>query len=469
MMRHSFKGCFSQIVQRLLPGKEQTPGQISKFYKIALTTAGTLAIAGCTQQLVAGRSIAYNKAVETTNNQQILLNAVRASKRYPMHFTGISSVTGSSPISGEIGVDIPVIGAAKSSFVASPSISLSSGTSHELAVLNTQDFYQAILSPIDVDTVVNYTRRGWPLEVLTYLFVQDVGINKEYFTGEIFDSLRTFCNNQDFAKKNRICTKIDERFSQIKSECEESIRDKIILADNDPSKSCFTGVYEVFKSLDLKVKSKIDDSNGVKSIKTITEIGKKTKEETVTEPKKETILVLEFMNFNQSPEKCNIGKIELDNCERKEFPFSTSPDNPGFLSADDPTETNETKENTDGEEDKKSEILTIELRSPQGMIFYLGEIIDAHESKKNTRDILIDNGFCRPHDLFSVEKGQGVDGPVSISFESERYTIPHNAKCRNDGNNPSMQTLALITQIFNSRQSRKDLPIGGTLRLVGGS
>ena len=66
---------------------------------IALST-----LAGCAiVDKYSERAVEYNLQAEKTQQQNLLLNIVRASLRRPMQFTGLTSITGNAQASGSIG------------------------------------------------------------------------------------------------------------------------------------------------------------------------------------------------------------------------------------------------------------------------------------------------------------------------------------------------------------------------------
>src|SRR6185503_7299609 len=117
----------------------------------------------------------YNLAVEESQNQMLLLNVVRASKRHPMYFTAISAMRGNITSSAGFGdSSIPVGGGSASAGTIAPNASYSANPSFDLAVLDSKSFTRGILTPVPVETFQYYWDQGWPKELLLNLFVASI-------------------------------------------------------------------------------------------------------------------------------------------------------------------------------------------------------------------------------------------------------------------------------------------------------
>ena len=134
--------------------------------------ATALTLGACSQYGVANRAISVNKGLESANNRMLLLNAVRASKRYPMVFSEVTKIDTSDPVSGSIGLNVPFGGDAASTFVLTPSIDLDSGTQMSIAPLDKQKFTRGITTPTSLKTLNYYLRQGWPPEMLFHMFIR---------------------------------------------------------------------------------------------------------------------------------------------------------------------------------------------------------------------------------------------------------------------------------------------------------
>lgn len=121
----------------------------------------------------ADRAVEYNQQVADAQNRQVLLNILRAAHRQPMQFTELSTIAGGSTATGALSLSVPFGGDA-SAYSASPSISLEGRQDFTLVNLNTQEFYNGILTPVSPKTLAHYLSEGWPAEIVLTLLVSSV-------------------------------------------------------------------------------------------------------------------------------------------------------------------------------------------------------------------------------------------------------------------------------------------------------
>jgi hypothetical protein len=137
-----------------------------------------------------GRYAQINRSSEKARNESILLNIVRASQHVPLNFVTISRVSGST--SATMGGGLPnfitgpfAIGTSgdklapsitRDATVNSTTLNASTNASNsfDLSLLESKDFYSALLSPVDLPTLNYFIRQGYPHELLYWLFADAV-------------------------------------------------------------------------------------------------------------------------------------------------------------------------------------------------------------------------------------------------------------------------------------------------------
>jgi hypothetical protein len=145
-----------------------------------------------------GRAVDFNREAEQAQEEVLLLNIVRASLRRPMQFTSLSSVSGSGTVSG--GVTSGATNVKQTPFISqfpsiNPSVattalsrivtgatsgnaSLSGTATFTVPILDTQEFYQGILTPIPLQAFDYYLQQGFPPELLFDLFVLKIEVTR---------------------------------------------------------------------------------------------------------------------------------------------------------------------------------------------------------------------------------------------------------------------------------------------------
>lgn len=144
-----------------------------------------------------GRAIVYNLQAEQAQQQALLLNVVRASLRRPMQFTGLQTITGTASASGSVAAgataasQTPYISMfnlipANSSSLVSRALtgnlggtaSMSGGPTFTVPVLDTQEFYEGLLTPIPGQLLDLYLQAGYPRDVMFNLVIERIIIKK---------------------------------------------------------------------------------------------------------------------------------------------------------------------------------------------------------------------------------------------------------------------------------------------------
>jgi hypothetical protein len=166
------------------------------FAAVAFALA-SLALAGCAiVDKYADRAVEYNLQAEKSQQQNLMLNIVRASLRRPMQFTTLSSITGTATASGSVTggytnqhqtpyislfpLSVATPGNTQSAISRSVSgtgsgtATMSGGPTFTVPVLDTQEFYNGILTPVSPQIIDYYVQQGFPPELLFDLFVSNV-------------------------------------------------------------------------------------------------------------------------------------------------------------------------------------------------------------------------------------------------------------------------------------------------------
>jgi hypothetical protein len=137
------------------------------------------------------RAIEYNREAEDATLAAMLLNIVRAAQRRPMQFTGLQSVTGTSSTSGSIGGadqkahNTPYLLPPSNTILSraittsgNASASISGGPTFTVPILDTQEFYQGILTPVPLSVIDFFIQEGFPPELLADLFILSIDVTR---------------------------------------------------------------------------------------------------------------------------------------------------------------------------------------------------------------------------------------------------------------------------------------------------
>jgi hypothetical protein len=134
-----------------------------------------------------------NRSAAKARNEGILLNIVRASQNIPLNFITFSKVTGSGLMSTSAG--LPDFGVGPPPLVslvnrqALFSHNVLSGAARvdntfDITLLETKEFYNGLLGPVDLPTLNFFVRQGYSRELLFWLFTASV---RETIAGRTYE------------------------------------------------------------------------------------------------------------------------------------------------------------------------------------------------------------------------------------------------------------------------------------------
>jgi len=137
--------------------------------RAAVASVAMLVTAGCIHLVkFSGEATEFNIQVADAQNKTLLLNVVRAAHRFPMHFTELSTLsgTGTLTVGGTLTVPAGILNGGMSTGAIAPTGSITETPTFNVAVLETQEFYQGMLKSISVDQISNYINEGLQPELV---------------------------------------------------------------------------------------------------------------------------------------------------------------------------------------------------------------------------------------------------------------------------------------------------------------
>jgi hypothetical protein len=156
------------------------------FGRISMVLFAAGCLAACTEVVdltTESRYAQYNRTTDWAKNEAILLNIIRASEKQPLNFLVYQAYTGTATASATAASPGFIIGPARTAsqkqFTFSNStLSVAGSGTGSISVqnLDTQDFYDALLSPVDFTNLYAFQRQGYPRELLFRLFTDFVSL-----------------------------------------------------------------------------------------------------------------------------------------------------------------------------------------------------------------------------------------------------------------------------------------------------
>lgn len=409
----------------------------------------SLFLFGCTQTQLEHSVMSYNKAISEYGNQEILLNAVRASKRHPLYFSHLSSIQGQPAVTGQLAGDFSFSPFKLLGYSVNPSASIKPGFGNaSISALDTEQFNKAILNPVDTQIILNnFLKKGWPMEVVLFMFVQSVKI-PEGNAAPLSDNVKYICMGNSYDQDVEDMRKYCPLFQETQQYCDDprakTRKEKGVtfrIWKNDPEDQC-----EFLKFRDLVLSLKMSEATfaivaGKKKGNKVSKIVKTTKQGVYLDTG-EQINYTE-KRFEQEPRaRDQLLNVKIYDWKNKDHKLL----------------------NKKGQESKIG--VNVVIRSPDGLIYYTGEIIRAQTRpgpKRYSPKIMTSEGALV--DLFKVKQGFGAleNSAVSVSHMGESFSIP---PTKIEGNSHrSMQVLTLIKQVFDLNTKNEDLPQNPVLTL----
>ena len=182
--------------------------------------AASLMLAGCgIDRHVADELTTFNEAQQKGTAQLILLNILRARERQPLAYSHFDVLRGGINGSSSAALGIPFGPGAGSvntnTFAAA--LGMSPGISQDVKPQDDQDFYRGILTPVSAETWALYQDQNWASDLLFHLFVEYIKLSRgDYDT--IFRSTADLCaGHADIADVSASCSDLAQKSAQIKS------------------------------------------------------------------------------------------------------------------------------------------------------------------------------------------------------------------------------------------------------------
>jgi hypothetical protein len=393
----------------------------------------------------AHRSVDYNLQAENSKNQNLLLNVVRAAYRRPLQFTELMTVTGqaSASVTGVFTLPFAANQGADRVFSFSPGAAVSGGPNFTVAVLNTKEFYQGLLTPIPMQLVALFFYEGFPKSVLLTL----AALKFEYGprdgpTAEVHNDLSSTAKYLEF--KVFIESLLDAGLDM------EKITDTVVLGP---------------PLIDADVRD-------LENLQTLHAQGVEISRHLITDENPH--LLAEELEYLKRKGHTYYYQLETKKTLYR-FCFHPLKANPKLL--DQSLAKQITREiGRSGHYQFVPEILcgaseidrkrkhAIELeispRSVEGIIYYLGEIV--------RRQLGLDGGerfeptVKNDNILFKVTRTPADGASISTTYEGTDYHVSVDPS----GHDRSVQVMEFVTQLFALSNSAKDLPAPSFISVI---
>jgi hypothetical protein len=187
--------------------------------RVLLVAFAAALSAGCTRIELEHKAESYNAAIADSTNESILLNAVRASQRAPMSFTGLGDVVTSPIVSGGAEGTFGFDPLGLTSYSLKPSVSVGGGfNTFNMSNLNRDKFIKNIQKPVDRRLIAYFEALSWPTELLQLMFVSNYTLTRDALL-RIERNARSGCEDRRSPRTMALCRVLDENRAEYAARC----------------------------------------------------------------------------------------------------------------------------------------------------------------------------------------------------------------------------------------------------------
>ncbi|MES1197634.1 MAG: hypothetical protein ABUL55_03305 [Pseudomonadota bacterium] len=362
----------------------------------------------------------FNTVTAQSERLMILRNVMRARDRTSMVFTRIDSFQGSMSRSLESTASAGLAeGPHNDSLAPGVTVSGEASPNFNITVLNDQKFHRAIESSIDLGIYKSLLEDGWRPQLLHTLFIERIVIGNETY-------------------------------------------------NNDPSNP------EQFQRFQTWLLA--HPSLQVCSGSDVEDFGPPLGANTLSDLQGLAALAGQGLEVRAEGNHWQLGRTQQNvwlafNCDDPNSALESVGRQLGQSTADNPTPTGQyVTSSANGQSLGEGKANRIYVRSIEGVLFYLGEIVRAEHRAANDDDplrIQIDNSN---QPLFVIHRASAghASGMVFRHEDGQTYYVPYpDFAARGDAHDRTHQVVTLLLQLIGVLQEREAVPTTQTVRVVG--
>ena len=375
-------------------------------------------------------AVAFNVTVEDANNQMLLLNVLRARDRYPLYLTAMTALRGNLKSSVDLSTELGLSKAAGVGTVArslTPTLVTAYATnpSFDVAPLDSDEFMKGFMTPLKLETIEYYLSQGWPASLVFHLAVRRIEVARAQADGW---HVMKFTSHASDAQENQA---FEDALGFLVSEC----RLGVVATDTE------TPVGPAVDAAGVA-----DLANAAKSGFTVRTEGQKVR---LFQKKHD-------LGFAVTPPERptrSLGGGEPGDAAGSAMSAAAA----GLVSHDEPATVEGLRESLKLLDGHAGDLkVTFHLRSPEAIVYYLGEVVRAGSPSALVRR----DGGRPPVPLFVIEPGraEGWEAAVATVYRGQAYHIP----ASRDEAGETMHVLAFLTQLIAQYKKNSDLPTSRT-------
>jgi len=409
----------------------------------------------------------YNLAVEQAQTEMLLLNILRAKDHAPLYLTDMSQLNGSvsRKVTGGATAGLSttwnrggtgLFHALTRPFGASSGFEMTENPSFQVDVLSAQEFMQGFLKPISQAEFAYYLQAGWPPDLLFHLLVQQVKLTCKDAPGSPAGEVwRNHPSSADEEPLHNFSDLVREVVGTTRLESQIEV-----LADETPMVIGNTTEPVTLEELVAAGKEgfKVKHEDGSASWQL---------------ERPQTRVQLRLKNWQYFETRCIPPHTE------DKTHLATS----GVMQQSIAGPPRAVAEPTQAVSYVQS--VTLEMRSPEGLLYYLGQLARLEENGSSLGPPRSCDGYmARP--IFVLRRGScSQETAACVEYQGETFVVPKRddrreveAKCEPKGTfgpaavneatgGESLHTLSLLTQLIALQKNAKEFEGTPVVRVIG--
>jgi hypothetical protein len=421
--------------------------------------AANLLLAGCgIDRHVADELTTFNEAQQKGTAQLVLLNVLRARDRQPLAYSHFDVLRGGINASSSASLGVP-FGPGISSLSTNTfatALGLSPGISQDVKPQDDQDFYRGILTPLSPETWALYQDQNWNPDLLFHIFVEDIKLSREDYETVVHATAVLCREHADLSDVAASCfdlAQINTDVGRISGCAPETFLldgKPLLKLMNYPGDRCTQRLYDAFtQSLTILGFHIAEESSK-------TDVGPAMAAASFKDTQWPFALKGSNIEITGSG-----GTYQFKTVSRDYAVALSNMPCPGTaniavaatseIGSQIRTLTNEDKAYVakhgvpEGCEHRTSLQIGITTRSPDGMLYYMGEVARALlpvSPGEPSQTVTLRGDDGKPHTLMNVVEGDIADPAVRVTYHGTTYSVP-----RGDSH-LTMQAFELLEQVF---------------------
>lgn len=420
-----------------------------------------LLLAGCTQKHITTTAIDFNKSIAESSQKEILLNAVRASKGYPLTYSAITGGSGALSRASAANVNPTILNPLGEAFrlsqITGP-ITATATLDHSATIsnLNSNEVIGKMLAPVEPDLYKLFVDTGFDKELVNLLFLRSINLTSSTYKSLVWKAeqrcrrLKGLSLSRQLRERDvDLCDAIQAGYQEI-----EEIRDQAVTDGEVRLIRICEAKHPKFNRVGLNAEDvlffpnvateKCDYLGFVTLYRTLRVLGFGAKttgsERTLRRTEVSTKIVNNLNDKSKSTEETTTTRAIQDaRSVRLELSGASGVE----LSLKD----NEDSENS------------VVLRTPQEMIEYLGELVVAQLKTTDDYTPEIIFGIERQRaPLFKIVRGKIENSVITVvDDEGERFSVPRPVFADREAHQ-TLRVVKMLSEIISLQTRREDLP-----------